>query len=114
MNSPRFYIDKELSLRGMFHVGVIEADYTRINKIFGHPVIAEENGDIIDDLSSAIWPLQFEDGMRAEFSDNRELGSAIHDDKPDYDFRKCKQWKIRGTNHAVLGYIKELLSNASL
>lgn len=114
MNSPRFYIDKNLSLRGMFHVGIINVDYSRINKIFGHPVIAEENGDIIDDLSSAIWPMQFEDGTRAELSDDKQLGSTIHDNKPNYDFRQCRQWKVRGTTPAVIDYIKELLSNANL
>ena len=86
MNSPRFYVDKELQLRGMYHVGFINQDYTNIKKIFGQPAIAEENGDIIDDLSSAIWPIQFENGMRAELSDDKSLGNPIHDDKPNYDF----------------------------
>ncbi len=112
MNSPRFYIDKDLSLRGVYHIGILNVDYARIKNIFGHPVIAEENGDIIDDLSSAIWPIQFENGMRAELSDNKQLGNPIHDGKANYDFRLCTEWKVRGTNDAVIGYIQELLSNA--
>jgi len=114
MNSPRFFVDKDLNLRGIFHIGILDADYSKIKKIFGHPVIAEENGDIIDDLSSAIWPIQFENGMKAEFSDDKQLGNNIYDGKQNYDFRNCTRWKVRGTNHAVLDYIKELLSNANI
>lgn len=114
MKSPRFFVDKDLNLRGIYHIGTINADYSAIKKIFGHPVIAEENGDIIDDLSSSIWPIQFENGMRAELSDDKQLGNNIYDGKQNYDFRNCTTWKIRGTNDSVLEYIKELIANASV
>jgi hypothetical protein len=112
MNSPRFYVDKNLSLRGIYHVGIIRADYSTIKKVFGQPVIAEENGDIIDDLSSATWPIQFENGTRAELSDNKKLGNPMHDGKSNNDFRSCTEWKVRGTNEAVFKYVEELLRNA--
>lgn len=114
MQTPRFRLDKNLNLRGVYHVGTISANYAQIKQIFGHPLIAEENGDVIDDLSSAIWPIQFENGVRAELSDDKQLGNPIYESKQNYDFRNCTRWKIRGTNDSVIEYVKELLSNATV
>jgi hypothetical protein len=99
MAAPRFYVGKDIGSRGIARIGVINAPYTKIAKIFGSPSLSEAAGDSFDGTETVCWKIKFETGHVGEITDVSGFG-----DKKDY--KQCTRWNIFGHEPVVMEFIK--------
>jgi hypothetical protein len=98
MNLPRFYVSPNISPRGIVKLKTIEADYKKIQQVFGKPSKSESAGDNFDGFETVSWTIKFENGLIAEITDSNAFGNKE-------SYTTCKRWNIYGHYDEVAEYV---------
>lgn len=102
MNSPRFYVSKDIQKRGILRLGTLSVPYQKIQKVFGAPCLSEAAGDAFDGSESVAWTIKFETGHVAEITDINSFGQKT-------DYKTCTDWAIFGHDDSVFNLLKNML-----
>lgn len=104
---PAFRTGKDVDARFAPSAGVIACSYRHINNAFGLPTFSVENNDSFEGTEQCAWHIQFQNGVTAILSENREFGNN------EDSYELTKTWKINTRTPQAYEWVKQIIRDAN-